>query len=417
MHILVVSQYFWPENFRINDLVSELIQRGHEVVVLTGLPNYPDGKIMPEFIKNTAFYSHYNGAKVIRVPIVSRGNNAFMLVLNYLTFAISASVAGVWKLRGRHFDAIFTYEPSPVTVGLPAILLRSVKKAPLIFWVLDLWPETIEAIGVIRHKSILFFIKKLVSFIYKRCDLILAQSKSFIPKIRKYAGVHASIEYFPGWAETIESPISHFDASAMQKNKIQFNILFAGNIGEAQDFPTILSAAEILKNYSELCWFIIGSGRMYGWVAKEIQSRCLENCVYLLGRYPLEAMPSFFEQADALLVSLKDNDIFSLTIPAKVQSYLAAGKPILGMLKGEGANIITNSGAGISTPPGDPSALVRAVLVLLSLTAEQRFDMGQKGIEFSNKEFNKKHLISRLECLLKMTRANYDELEIKRRGY
>lgn len=417
MHILVVSHYFWPENFRINDLVSELIQRGHEVIVLTGLPNYPDGKIIPEFIKNPGLYSSYKGAKVMRVPVIPRGNNTFRLALNYLSFAISASVVGVWKLRGARFDAIFTYEPSPVTVGLPAILLRSIKKAPMIFWVLDLWPDTLEAIGVIRHKALIFFIKKLVSFIYKRCDVILAQSKSFIPKIRKYAGENASIEYFPGWAETIETQINDFDVSAMQKNKRKFNILFAGNIGEAQDFPTILVAAEMLKGYSEICWFILGSGSMYKWVAGEIQSRRLGGCVYLLGRYPLEAMPSFFEQADVLLVSLKDSDVFSLTIPAKVQSYMAAGKPILGMLNGEGAKIITDSGAGLSTPAGDSSALVSAVRVFLNLTAEQRFDMGQKGLDFSNQEFNKKHLISKLENILEMTLATYDPLYLKRRIY
>ena len=414
MHILVVSQYFWPENFRINDLVSELAHRGYEVTVLTGLPNYPEGKIFKEFIKNPALYSNYRGAKVIRVPMVSRGNNAFMLALNYLTFAISASLIGVWKLRGECFDAIFTYEPSPITVGLPAILLRSLKKAPLIFWVLDLWPETLEAIGVVRHRVFLFLIKKLVSFIYKRCDVILAQSKSFIPKIRKYAGEKAAIEYFPSWAESIEEPTNHFDISVMRENKGGFNILFAGNIGEAQDFPTILEAAEILRHRSELRWFILGSGRMYDWVANEIQSRNLENCVYLLGRYPLESMPFFFEQADALLVSLKDKTIFSLTIPAKVQSYLATGKPILGMLNGEGAKIISDSGAGLSTPAGNSSALVHTVLAFLDLTIEQRFDMGKRGLAFSEQEFNKTRLISRLENLLKKPRAIYDLSHLKR---
>ena len=165
MRILVVSQYFWPENFRINDLVSALIERGHEITILTGLPNYPEGKIFQPYINNPMIYSDYEGAQVIRVPMVSRGSSKCKLALNYLTFAISASAIGCWRLRGRCFDVIFTYEPSPITVGLPAVLLRSLKEVPLVFWVLDLWPETLEAIGVVKNKPALYFIKKLVSFI------------------------------------------------------------------------------------------------------------------------------------------------------------------------------------------------------------------------------------------------------------
>ena len=144
MRLLVVSQYFWPENFRINDLVAELVRRGHQVTVLTGLPNYPEGKVFQQYRDDPGRYSHYEGAEVVRVPLMPRGQGGLRLVLNYLTFAFSASSIGLWKLRGRRFDAIFAYEPSPITVGLPAALMRSVKRAPLAFWVLDLWPETLQ---------------------------------------------------------------------------------------------------------------------------------------------------------------------------------------------------------------------------------------------------------------------------------
>jgi colanic acid biosynthesis glycosyl transferase WcaI len=153
MRILVISQYFWPENFRINDLVAELVSRGHQVTVLTGLPNYPDGKVFQEYSDNPQLYSNYKGADVVRVPMMPRGDGGLKLILNYLTFAASASILGVWKLRGRKFDAIFAYEPSPITVGLPASLMRTVKQAPLVFWVLDLWPETLQAIGVVRSRA------------------------------------------------------------------------------------------------------------------------------------------------------------------------------------------------------------------------------------------------------------------------
>ncbi|WP_255534228.1 glycosyltransferase family 4 protein [Polynucleobacter sp. AP-Feld-500C-C5] len=389
-------------------MVSELIERGHDVSILTGLPNYPEGKVFQSYIENPKFYSAYNGAQVIRVPMVSRGNNKIKLALNYFTFAISASIFGAWRLRGRRYDAIFTYEPSPITVGLPAVLLRALKNVPLVFWVLDLWPETLEAIGVVRHKVILFFIRKLVSFIYKRCDVILAQSKSFIPQIRKYAGDNTCIEYFPSWAEKFQQPVNRFSIENLGIKAKKFNIIFTGNIGEAQDFPSILAAAEILRDRSEVRWLIIGSGRMYGWLVDQIKSRNLEGCIFLFGQHPLEAMPLFFDQADALLVSLKDEPIFALTIPAKLQSYLSAGKPILGMLNGEGAKVIIDSGSGLSISSGDALGLANSVLKLLSMTSEERAEMGQKGIEFSIKEFNKEKLITALEVLLKRPKVKLD---------
>ena len=197
MRILVISQYFWPENFRINDLVSELVKRGHQVTVLTGLPNYPDGKIFQQFRDKPVFYSHYEGAEIVRVPLMPRGKSSLSLILNYITFAVSASMFGLWKLRFRKFDLIFTCQLSPVTVGIPAVIMRATKKIPMIFWILDLWPESLQAIGVVRSKMLLHLIGMLVTSIYNRCDLILVQSKSFIPVIAKYAKKSPRVQYFP----------------------------------------------------------------------------------------------------------------------------------------------------------------------------------------------------------------------------
>ena len=245
MQLLVVTQYFWPENFRVNDLVEELVQRGHEVTVLTGVPNYPDGKVFDDFVKDPQLYARYAGAEVVRVPMLPRGRGGLRLMMNYITFAASASILGAWKLRGRHFDAIFAYEPSPITVGLPAAMLRRFKCAPLVFWVLDLWPETLQAIGVVKSRVVLRAVGKLVTFIYNRCDVVLAQSKSFIPQIRKYAAAHARVEYFPSWAETVFEAEPATPASEVPVQPDAFNVMFAGNIGDAQDFPAILDAAAL----------------------------------------------------------------------------------------------------------------------------------------------------------------------------
>lgn len=397
MRLLVVSQYFWPENFRINDLVAELVRRGHQVTVLTGLPNYPDGTVFKYFRADPVRYSHYEGAEVIRVPLLPRGRGGLRLMLNYLTFAVSASGVGLWKLRGRQFDAIFAYEPSPITVGLPAAVMRAVKRAPLAFWVLDLWPETLQAIGVVRSPVILRAVGKLVSFIYKRCDLILAQSKSFIPQIQKYAGDGRRVVYFPSWAESVFDMQRVVPADEVPLKSGNFNVMFAGNIGDAQDFPAILDAAEDLKAHPHIRWLIVGDGRMSRWVADEIKRRNLQDCVVMLGRHPVERMPSFFKHADALLVSLKDEPIFSMTIPGKLQSYLAAGIPVMAMLNGEGADVVKSSDSGLTCAAGDHVGLAAAILRLSEMTNEERAVMGRNGLDVSAREFDRDKLIDGLE--------------------
>ena len=401
MRLLVVTQYFWPENFRINDLVAELVRRGHDVTVLTGLPNYPEGAVFPQFKDNPEAFSRYEGAEVIRVPMLPRGKGGLRLMLNYFSFAASASLLGIWKLRGRRFDAVFAYEPSPITVGLPAAALRAVKRAPMAFWVLDLWPETLQAIGVVRSPAILRAVGKLVSFIYKRCDLILAQSNSFIPQIRKYAGADSRVEYFPSWAESLFDSAATAPAEEVPHAPDSFNVMFAGNIGDAQDFPAILGAAERLKEYLHIRWLIVGDGRMANWVTDEIERRGLQHNVLMLGRHPVERMPAFFRHAQALLVSLKDEPIFAMTIPGKLQSYLVAGVPIMAMLNGEGAEVVSQGGAGITCASGDQEALANSILALSRMTEEERALMGHNARALSLREFDRDTLIGRLESWLK----------------
>ncbi len=397
MRLLVVSQYFWPENFRINDLVSEMVQRGHQVTVLTGVPNYPDGKVFQQFRDQSGLFSNYQGAEVIRVPMMARGQGGLRLMLNYLTFAASASILGPWKLRGRRFDVIFTYQTSPVTVGLPAAFLRKLKRAPMVLWVLDLWPDTLQAIGVVRSSAILQVVGRLVSFIYRRCDLILAQSQSFILKIRKYAGDESRVVYFPSWAESVFDARQVVPASEVPLKPGSFTVMFAGNIGDAQDFPAILAAAECLKFHSHIRWLIVGDGRTVQWVADEIKSRGLQGCVLMLGRHPVERMPSFFKHAKVLLVSLKDEPIFSLTIPGKLQSYLAAGMPVVAMLNGEGAEVVKRANAGLTCAAGDSAGLAAAVLALSEMNSEDLAAMGKNSLTVSGRDFDRVTLMNQLE--------------------
>lgn len=401
MKILIITQYFWPENFRINDLVIELQTRGHEITVLTGKPNYPDGIVFPDYKKEPEKYLNYDGVKVFRVPLLARGTGSIRLFLNYLSFAFSASLLGPIKLLGRKFDIIFVFEPSPITVGLPAVVLKYIKKAPIVFWVLDLWPETLSAIDVIKSKVVLKSVGVLVSFIYKHSDLLLAQSRSFISSIQRYCDSTEKIQYFPSWAEDIFSESDIVPAKEIPVTEPDtFNIMFAGNIGDAQDFSSILDAAKFLKNHGNIRWLIVGDGRMAGWVKHEAQRRGLDKKFIMLGRHPLEQMPSFYAAADALLVSLKDEKIFSMTIPGKVQSYLASGKPIVAMLNGEGARIIQEAGAGYVCNAGDGQGLSEIILKMASHSDEERSHMGKSGRIYYKEEFDKNVLIDRLESWL-----------------
>lgn len=402
MRLLVVSQYFWPENFRINELVSNLIKRGHSVTVLTGRPNYPQGEVFEEYRQNAAAFAQYHGAEVLRVPLRPRGKGNLRLVLNYWSFVFWGSLLGPWLLRGRSFDAIFVFETSPITSALPALLLRRLKRAPLAMWVLDLWPDTLSAVGVVRSPRVLGWVGHLVRFIYKRCDRILAQSRAFFPAIERWSDGRDRVRYLPAWAEavfegaTTEATV----APELTPYRDRFNVMFAGNMGEAQDFPAILDAAESLRERRDIRWLIVGDGRMTDWVRDELTRRGLDEHVILLGRFPLERMPAFFAGADALLVSLRAEPIFAMTIPGKVQTYLAAGKPVLGMLDGEGARVIQDAKAGLVCPAGDGRALARQVEALAAMDAVARKRMGEQGRRYCQQEFGRDQVINRLEQLL-----------------
>jgi len=400
MRLLVVTQYFWPENFRINDLVHEMANRGHSVTVLTGYPNYPDGQVFSDFKSAPGRFSSYMGAEIVRVPLVPRGKRALSLLFNYISFMLLGTMLGAWKLRGKKFDKIFVFEPSPITVGIPAIFLRWIKKAPLAFWVLDLWPESLRAVGVVKSERLLNAVGYLVSFIYRRCDAILVQSRSFVKNVTRYCSNVEKIHYFPSWAEDGFEGASISSGSELNPFFSSFKLVFAGNIGEAQDFPAILEAATILKDRPEIQWILIGDGRARVWVSDQVAQRGLSKSVHLLGRFDLERMPAFFADADALLVTLKRSDVFSMTIPGKVQSYLAAGRPILGMLDGEGAEVILEAKAGFVCQSGNARGLADNVLRMASTSVVQRDEMGAAGRRHYLKNFERTALMNELEQLL-----------------
>ena len=258
MRVLIVTQYFWPEDFRINDLALGLKELGWDVTVLTGKPNYPGGT----FFAGYGFFKHnhdnYEGIPIIRIPLIARGRGgAVRLALNYLSFALLASVLGPLRCCGR-FDMIFVYAPSPVTVGLPAIALKKWRGGRIFFWIQDLWPESLSATGMVRSAGLLAMVERLVRYIYRRCDRLLVQSRAFIEPIGRLGIDPERIMYYPNSAEALYQPTT-MPAGAEEYARMPsgFRVMFAGNIGAAQDFATILAAAEELKakwTYTGWCW-------------------------------------------------------------------------------------------------------------------------------------------------------------------
>lgn len=395
MHILIVTHYFYPEQFRINDLARELQHRGHRVTVLTGLPNYPKGEWMPGYGYRSVGSQGWLGVRIVRVPTLRRyAGKGWQLALNYLSFVVSACVlAPVWCRED--YDVIFTYEPSPFTVGIPAAMVRWWRKIPMMFWVQDLWPESLTAAGAVHSPRVLRAVAGMVRWIYQHCDRVLVQSRTFIEPAIAAGAVPERVSYFPNWAESSFRPVA---PPAQRQVPDGFVVMFAGNMGEAQSLPTIVAAAEYLRQHSAIHWVMIGDGRRMAWMQQEVQRLELESQVHFLGRHPTEHMPAFFAQADALLVTLKADPVFAQTIPSKIQAYMACGKPIVAALNGEGARVIQDAGCGLAVTAEDGKALARAVLHVHNLPAAQRQAMGERGRGSFEREFSQQKLIDRLEA-------------------
>ena len=396
MKILIVTQYFWPENFKINDLASNLKERGNDVTVLTGKPNYPDGKFYTGYSFFNKKIEFYKDVKIIRSPLISRGNCSGMrLFLNYLSFAFFGSITAIFRLK-KEADIIFVYEPSPITVGIPALFYKLFSKVPLFFWIQDLWPESLIAAGDVKSKLILKLTERLVRLIYRKSDIIFISSRSFKQSITAKGVKSEKIFYLPNWAEDIYYTPVKRDEDIVKLLPVKgFKIMFAGNIGESQDFESIVEAAEKTREYTDIHWIIIGDGRKKSWVEQEIRLKKLNN-IHLLGRHPMKMMPSFFREADAMLVSLKDETIFGLTVPAKIQSYLACGKPILAMMNGEGADIIRESKSGFAVNAGDFNALADRVIEMYNMPKSNLDLMAKSSKDFYLNNFDRKDLIDKL---------------------
>ena len=398
MRLLVFSQYFWPENFPINEICKSLNRRGVEFEVLTGKPNYPQGKVFPGYRVWDMCRDNYEEIVINRVPLVPRGSGAFGLALNYLSFILSGMLFGPWLLRGKKFDVIFVYAPSPILQALPALFLGRIKKCPVVLWVQDLWPESLSATGYVPNRWVLNLVARLVRFIYRHTDMILVQSRAFEAPVRVLAG-NTPIRYHPNSVGREFAEMPRGETMIIEGLEKGFAIVFAGNIGQAQAVNVIVEAAELLRDYNEIRFVVVGDGSARSWMLAEIQKSGLKN-ILLPGRFPLETMPGILQQASVLLVTLADREIFAATVPSKVQAYMATGRPIVACLNGEGARLVEEANAGLACPAEDGRALADAILTIYRYSDSRRDQLGYNGREYYRQHFDHEELVEKLLDLL-----------------
>lgn len=387
MRILIVSQHFWPENFRINSIALSLCKLGHKVDVLTGKPNYPKGDFYEGYSFFSKSYEIKKNIHIFRVPLIKRSSgNKFFLIVNYLSFIIFGFFMGPWLLRRKKYDLIFVYATSPILQALVAIFIAKLKRAPSILWVQDLWPESLIATEYIKNFFILWAVRQAVRFIYQHSDLILISSKSFEDSIKKYCK-NKKIIYHPNSIDNFSSRITK-DVNILFKSlNDKFTILFTGNIGRAQSIDCVVDTARILRKYQKIHFLIVGDGSARQDAIRKAKHLGLDN-ISFPGQLAPEFMPALMNKATTLLITLNDHKIFSLTVPSKLQAYLSAGKPILGSINGEAAKIIIESKSGFASPANSSPKLAEIVLKMYYLSDEKRKKMGINGKKYFNENFN-----------------------------
>ena len=395
MKILVVTQYFWPEEFRINDICKGLRDAGHEVEVLTGLPNYPSGKIYDGYSLFKKGPKEYEGIKIKRTIMVPRGKkSSLMLGLNYLSFMVFGTMKAI-PLLFKKYDRIFVFQVSPITSAVPALLVAKVKKIPSYIYIQDLWPETLYSIVNINNEKIRRVLKKVCNKIYNGFDKLLIASKGYEGILEKEGIEKDKLVYFPQWAEDFYSNEEKID-----KENSDFVVTFAGNIGKAQSVDTIIKSANLAKDNKNIKWQIIGDGSEFENINKLVNEYSLQETVILVGRKPASEMPKYYSSSDALIVTLKNEDILKVTLPAKVQSYMAAGKPILAAISGEGKRIIKESNCGLVTEAEDFKGLYNNTIELYNMNVNQRNILGKCGKDYFSQNFTREKLLKELQKIL-----------------
>ena len=401
-NILVVSQHFYPEKFRINDICKEWTKKGHAVTVITGIPNYPKGSFYPGYSRKERKIETWNGVNIVRLNIFSRGKSRIKLFINYLSFVFSGFF---WSKRTKILaDIVFIFETSPIIQALPGIWYSKRKKIPAFLYVTDLWPETLTAMTGIKNKFLLKPLNLIINYIYKNSSRIFTSSKSFINSISKRNVPKKKIEYWPQYAEDLyyeKTKLKEFDFLLEIKNS--FKIVFAGNVGYAQGLSIIISVlGELIEKGYSVNFIIVGQGSYLSKLKDIILQNNFSKYFTFIKPQPARMIPNIFSYCDASLISLKKNDVFSMTIPSKLQSCMASGIPIIVSADGEIQKIIYESKSGVYSDSEDSKMLTKNIIKLIKMTKNERNLMGKNGIIYSKKNFNKNLILNRMDKLMEI---------------
>ena len=407
MRILLVTQYFYPEVFKSNDLAFELARRGHHVDALVGIPNYPEGKYFKGyglFSKRHEVIDCSDGNRKGKVNVyrcfqTPRGKGGWRLPVNYFSYVISGCLWVLFFFAWRKkYDCIIGHEPSPIFQAYPALLLRKLRKIPFYYWIMDLWPDAMKSGGGIKNEKLLNFIDKLVKGIYRQTDKILITSKRFREPIAQKGDFKDKIIYFPNWSDDILSMSQEYKIPKLPDG---FKIMVAGNMGKAQNLEAISEVMIGLKDVPEVKWIFVGGGSRKEWMEQFIKENGLENRAFCLGQYPFKAMPAFMKRADAMLVTLRAGyPHLEAVVPARLQSYMSAGRPVLAMIGCGGADIVEESKCGYAVPAGDSAALIKVIKEKVLTDKDSFAKMGQRGREYYEKNYHLDLCIDNLEKII-----------------
>lgn len=391
-HILVISQYFYPEQFRINDICTEWVKRGYKVTVVTGIPNYPQGEFYDGYDLKHKRTEEWNGIKIIRIPLVPRGKNAIGMIANYMSFVASGYI---WKCFTKiKADYVFTFEVSPMTQALLGVWYSKKYKVPNYLYVQDLWPENVEIVTGIHSPIVLKPIGKMVDYIYKNCDEIFATSPSFVKEICKRGVAEEKVHYWPQYAEDFYKPMERKSIPEIPEEDV-FKIIFTGNIGYAQGLDILPKTAELLKKEgAKVKFYIVGDGRYKEEFENEINDRDVADMFQLIGRQPAERIPELLAACDAAFLSFMNNPLFEKTIPAKLQSYMACGMPIIASASGETKRIIEEAECGVCCEIGDVEELKNNIFQSINKHLNQ---MKENSRDYYMKRFQKQVLLDQFE--------------------
>ena len=390
MNILVICQNYYPEQFRITDICEELVKRGENVTVLTGLPNYPKGKIEKGYRWFRKRREVINGVNVIRTWEIGRRTGNLFRMLNYFSYAFSATIKTLFMTK--KYDIVYVYQLSPILMAIPGIIYKKIHKKKLVLYCLDLWPDSLKAGGISEQSSIYKIFEKISNKIYNQSDEILVTSKSFIDNMKNKLKKDINITYLPQYAEEV------LELKKKTEDSKELNLVFAGNIGKAQSVQTIIEAAEnIEKIGANIKIHIVGNGSEYETCKKQAEN--VKN-IEFYGSKPITEMQYFYDMADAMLVTLDSKSFSSSTLPGKVQACMKTGNPIIAAANGETQIIINEAKCGYCVEAENAQQLTDAIIKFNNLPREEKDILSNNAIKYYNKNFSKKIFIDKLLNIL-----------------